>query len=249
MSEPKRQDVAIAKPEPTGMVAMMERLALNPDLPVDKLEKLLDMQIRVREIEAEQAYSAAMARVQATLPTVARDRLNTHTNSKYSRLETIAKAIKPIYTAEGFSISFSEAPSPKENHIRVVGVLRHKDGHKTEHYADVAIDLTGINGTTNKTMTHAEGSSFSYGRRYVTCLAFDVSTGDDNDGNGAAETITAEQVERLRAMMTEFGVEEPKFLEALQLPRLEDMPSAGFNAARIALKARSKAAKKTEGAK
>lgn len=230
-----------------GMVAMMERLALNPDLPVEKLEKLLDMQIKVRAIEAEQSYAAAMARVQKRLPTVARDRLNEQTNSKYSRLETIAKAIKPIYTDEGFSLSFSEGASPKENHVRVIGVLRHKDGHKTEHFADVAIDLTGIKGTQNKTLTHAEGSSFSYGRRYVTCLAFDVSTGDDNDGNGATEKITPEQAARLRAMMAEFGVEEPKFIEALQLERLEDMPTAGFSAARIALKARAKT-KKPEAA-
>lgn len=235
------------QPQPNGMVAMMERLALNPDLPVEKLEKLLDMQIKVRAIEAEQSYSAAMAIVQSKLPTVARDRLNEHTNSRYARIEAIAKAIKPIYTAEGFSLSFTEAASPKKDHVRVVGVLRHRDGHKTEHFADVAIDLTGIGGTTNKTLTHAEGSSFTYGRRYVTCLAFDVSTGDDNDGNGSTAKVTPEQAARLRAMMVEFGVDEPKFLEALQLERLEDMPAAGFSAARIALKARAKT-KKPEAA-
>jgi hypothetical protein len=209
MTEPNRALELRAPPngsEPTGMVAMMERLALNPDLPVEKLEKLLDMQIKIRAIEAEAAYSSAMALVQSRLPTVAHDRLNEHTNSMYARISAIAKAIKPIYTAEGFSLSFSEAESPKQNHVRVVGVLRHRDGHKTEHYADVAIDLTGIGGTTNKTLTHAEGSSFTYGRRYVTCLAFDVSTGDDNDGNGAVAKITPDQAARLRAMMAEFGV-------------------------------------------
>lgn len=242
MSTEAKQLATVDQPQ-TGMVAMMERLALNPDLPVEKLEKLLDMQIRVRAIEAEQSYAAAMARVQSTLPRVTRDKLNEQTNSKYARLETIAKAIKPIYTAEGFSMSFSEAPSPKADHVRVVGILRHKDGHKTEHYADVAVDLSGIKGTQNKTLTHAEGSSFSYGRRYVTCLAFDVSTGDDNDGNGATQKITPDQVARLRAMMGEFNVEEPKFLEALQLARLEEMPAASFNAARVALKARAKASK------
>lgn len=243
MNAEKQLDLPAVPQAPSGMVSMMERLALNPDLPVDKLEKLLDMQIKIRAIEAEQSYSAAMAIVQNKLPTVAKDRLNEHTNSRYARIEAIAKAIKPVYTTEGFSLSFSEAESPKKDHVRVVGVLRHRDGHKTEHFADVAIDLTGIGGTTNKTLTHAEGSSFTYGRRYVTCLAFDVSTGDDNDGNGATSKVTPEQAARLRAMMTEFGVDEPKFLQALQLERLEDMPAAGFGAARIALKARAKASK------
>jgi hypothetical protein len=232
---------AVAEP-PSGMLAMMERLALNPDLPVEKLEKLLDMQIKIMAIEAEKEFAAAMARVQSQLPKVKRDRPNEQTGSKYATLEAIAQAIKPIYTAEGFSMSFSEAPS-SENHVRVIGILRHKDGHKTEHYRDVAIDATGIAGKVNKTTTHAEASSITYGRRYVTCLAFDVATGDDTDGNKPGDKITEEQAVRLRAMMVEFKVEEPKFLEALQLAKLEEMPAASFAAARVALKARAKASK------
>lgn len=238
-----------AVPEaPNGMVSMMERLALNPDLPVEKLEKLLEMQIRIMGIEAEKEFAAAMARVQSKLPKVGRDRDNDQTGSKYATLEAIAAAIKPIYTAEGFSMSFSEAPSPKDQHVRVIGILRHKDGHKTDHYRDVAVDTAGIAGKVNKTLTHGEASSITYGRRYVTCLAFDVATGDDTDGNKPGDKITEEQAVRLRAMMTEFGVEEPKFLEALQLKKLEEMPAAGFSAARVALKARAKA-KKPEAAK
>lgn len=243
MSEPIKQLTLPPVPEaPTGMLAMMERLALNPDLPVDKLEKLLDMQIKIMGIEAEKEFAAAMARVQSKLPKVKRDRDNEQTGSKYATLESIAAAIKPIYTAEGFSMSFSEAAS-SNGHVRVIGILRHKDGHKTEHYRDVAIDATGIAGKVNKTNTHAEASSITYGRRYVTCLAFDVATGDDTDGNKPGDKITEEQTVRLRAMMTEFGVEEPKFLEALQLAKLEDLPAAGFSAARVALKARAKAKK------
>jgi hypothetical protein len=244
MTEPSKQLSMPNVPEaPSGIVAMMERLALNPDLPVDKLEKLLDMQIKIMGIEAEKEFAAAMARVQATLPKVKRDRTNDQTSSKYSTIEAIAAAIKPIYTAEGFSMSFSEAPSPKENHVRVVGILRHKHGHKTEHYRDVAIDATGIAGKVNKTQTHAEASSITYGRRYVTCLAFDVATGDDTDGNKPGDKINEEQAARLRDMMYEFKVEEPKFLEALQLEKLEDMPASSFSAARVALKARAKASR------
>lgn len=246
-AEPKQLTVAPEAPQ-TGMLAMMERLALNPELPVEKLEKLLDMQIKIMGIEAEKEFAAAMARVQAALPKVARDRKNDQTNSRYSTIEAIAAAIKPIYTAEGFSMSFSEADSPKADHVRVIGVLRHRQGHKTEHYRDVAIDATGIAGKVNKTQTHAEASSITYGRRYVTCLAFDVATGDDTDGNKTTDKITEEQVGRLRAMMAEFKVEEPKFLQALQIAKLEDLPATSFTAAQVALKARAKA-KKPEAAK
>lgn len=235
-------------PQQNGMVAMMERLALNPELPVDKLEKLLDMQLRIRAIESEQAFAEAMAKVQSELPTVTRDSPNEQTNSKYAKHEKIAKAIKPIYTKEGFSITFSEADSPKDRHIRIVGVLRHRAGHSERHHIDVALDDSGIAGKVNKTMTHAEASSGTYGRRLLTCMLFDVATGNDTDGNQPGDKITEDQAVRLRAMMDEFKVEESKFLEALQLKQLEDMPAASFNAARIALKARAKT-KKPEGEK
>lgn len=222
-AEPKQLTVA-TEAQQNGMLAMMERLALNPDLPVEKLEKLLDMQIKIMGIEAEKEFAAAMARVQAAFPKVARDRKNDQTNSRYSTIEAIAAAIKPIYTAEGFSMSFSEAESPKADHVRVIGVLRHRQGHKTEHYRDVAIDATGIAGKVNKTQTHAEASSITYGRRYVTCLAFDVATGDDNDGNQPkGETITEQQAADLHSLIEEVKADKAKFLKWAGVEKVEDI--------------------------
>jgi len=216
------------------MVAMMERLALNPELPVDKLRELLDMQIRVRAIEAEQEYSAAMARVQAAMPVVLKDAYNSQTSSPYATVSAIAAAIKPIYTAEGFSISFSEAKSDKPDHVRVRGTVRHRNGHKDETpYTDVAIDKTGIKGNDNKTLTHAEGSSFTYGRRYLTCMVFDVATGIDTDGNApkSATTITADQLTAIEDKIKETGANPGLFLRWVatttkrSLDSMSDMPA------------------------
>lgn len=213
----------------TGMAGMMERLALNPDLPVDKLEKLLDMQIKIMAIEAEKEFAAAMARVQSKLPKVARDRKNDQTNSMYSTLEAIAAAIKPIYTAEGFSTTFSEGKSDKPDHVRVLGELMHSAGHKKSHYyADVAIDKTGIKGNDNKTLTHAEGSSFTYGRRYLTCLMFDVATGVDNDGNPPYERITEAQAADLAALIEEVKADKAKFLKWCQVEKIEEIPAKWY---------------------
>ena len=224
-----------AVPEaPNGMVAMMERLALNPDLPVDKLEKLLDMQIKIRAIEAEQAFSEAMARVQAAMPVVLKDAFNNQTQSPYATVSAIAAAIKPIYTAEGFSLSFSEAPCEKADHIRVRCTVRHRAGHKDETpYTDVAIDKAGIKGNDNKTLTHAEGSSFTYGRRYLTCMVFDVATGLDTDGNGPKSTtsITTDQLTAIEDKITETAANRGLFIGWLRtatkrpIENLADLPA------------------------
>ena len=223
-------------PQQNGMVAMMERLALNPDLPVDKLEKLLDMQLRVREIEAEQSFNAAMARVQANLPVVLKDGYNEQTKSPYATVSAVAAAIKPVYTAQGFSTTFSEGKSEKADHVRILGTLMHADGHKKDHYyTDVAIDKTGIKGNDNKTLTHAEGSSFTYGRRYLICLMFDVATGNDTDGNApgtrGGDFITTDQVTLLEDRVAEIKTNKAVFLRWLGVESFEQLRTKDYERA------------------
>jgi hypothetical protein len=238
MSEPKRQELALTPPpngnEPPPMIAMMERLALNPELPVDKLRELLNMQLQIRAIEAEQEYSAAMARVQEAMPVVLKDAFNEQTKSPYATVSAIASAIKPIYTREGFSISFTEGVTAKEDHVRICATVRHRAGHKDDRpFVDVAVDKAGIKGNDNKTMTHAEGSSFTYGRRYLTCMIFDVATGLDADGNGGggAQVISEDEALRLEERIKEVGTPRAVFMrwlgvEALDQVRAKDLQRA-----------------------
>ena len=160
----------------TSIIQVIERAAMNPDVDMEKMERLLAMQERILDRQGEVDFSEAMARVQAELPTVVKDAFNQQTSSKYAKHEALAKAIKPIYTREGFSITFSEGEAPKEGFIRIIGVLRHRAGYKESHHIDLPLDIAGIKGSVNKTPTHATGSTFSYGRRYLTCLIFDVLT-------------------------------------------------------------------------
>ncbi len=202
MTEKKK--AVLAEPHATSddpFTAMVERLASNPDVDADKLDKLVSIQMRILDRQAEAAFNAAMARVQAKLPIVLQDAQNKQTGSRYARHEAISIAIKPIYTAEGFSTSFSQADSPREDHIRVNGTLRHTEGHSALYFVDLPIDDRGIKGQVNKTPLHAAGSTFSYGRRYLTCMMFDVATGDDNDGNvceADAEVLSQQQLVELQ---------------------------------------------------
>lgn len=221
-----------------GIVAVIERAAMNPDVDIEKMERLLAMQERILDRNAESAFAAAMTSVQSKLPTVFRASDNTQTGSKYAKHEAMAKAIKPIYTAEGFSITFSEGDSPKEKHVRILGILRHSSGHKELHHVDIPLDIAGIKGTVNKTETHATGSTFSYGRRYLTLLMFDVATGDDNDGNGPADTITEEQAANLQALIEEVGANKAGFLRAMNVTSLDQIPAKLYQRGVKALEAK-----------
>ena len=95
--------------EQSGFLAMIERVASNPDADIDKLERLLDMQERVANAHKQQAFNAAMARMQIDLPTIERSgviSVNGQVRSKYARYEDIMRAIKPALTANGFAFTF-----------------------------------------------------------------------------------------------------------------------------------------------
>lgn len=203
-AEIKEVDVVRQNP----FLEMIERVASNPDIDADKIQKILDMQIQVMDREARDQFYDAMNRVQSKLPTVVKDARNQQTNSNYARHESIARAIKPIYTMEGFSTSFTQDKSDTQGYIRIRGSLRHKSGHVEDHYfIDLPADKVGLKGSVNKTDLHAAGSTFTYGRRYLTCLMFDVATGDDNDGNAQEAFVTDEQQANIEALLEEISEE------------------------------------------
>lgn len=158
---------------------------LNSGMDADSLEKVLSMQERVLDRQSEQAFNAAFVAVQQEMPVIEKTRENTQTRSAYADMEEILKVAPKIYTAHGFALSYGTADSPLEAHVRVTGNLMHTQGHSRQYYADIPLDMTGLQGNANKTKTHGTGSAITYGQRYLIKLIFNLNTGDDDDGNAA----------------------------------------------------------------
>lgn len=188
------------------MIAVIERAALSPEVDVDKMAKLLDMQERIFNKQAEISFNQAMVRAQNRMRPVIKDAANDHTKSMYARMETIDRQIRPIYTAEGFALSFGTEDSPLEKCIRIVCDCTHADGHVKKYHADVPVDMYGSGGKQNKTATHAFGSSVTYGQRYLTKLIFNIAiASEDDDGNLAtpqlARKVTPYQAEMIASRL------------------------------------------------
>lgn len=193
--------------ESAMMIQMIQRAAADPTVDVDKMERLMQMHERFVDRQASAAFNAAMVRAQQAIKPVVRRSLNTQTNSAYAKLEDIDQSISPIYTAQGFSLSFGTGDSPLAGHVRVVCDVMHDQGHTKQYQMDLPLDATGIGGKTNKTGVHAHGSTNSYARRYLTMNIFNVvMVNEDNDGNGDPESvaepvITAGQAAQLDALL------------------------------------------------
>lgn len=224
----------------TSMLQVIERAAMSPDVDIDKMERLLQMKERIDAKAAEQEYAAAMSRVQSKIPMIQRKSSNAQTNSMYAKLEAINLVITPIYTAEGFSLSFGEDASQHEGEIRTVCDVNHIGGHSKRYYYDLPMDNVGIKGTVNKTGVHAKGSSTSYARRYLTMMIFNLAIGDDNDGNKPSATITEEQAETILALITETNANKEKFCQYYKIESVENLPAAKFQHAVKSLEARRK---------
>lgn len=226
MSEPNKQLTIPNVPEaPTGMVHMMERLALNPDLPVEKLEKLLEMQLKVRALEAESAFNAAMTEAQSEMRRVAADANNPQTNSKYASYAALDRALRPIYTKHGFAVSFDEGQAPAD-HVLALAYVSHASGHTRTYRKTMPIVTTGIKGNAMMTATHGAASAGSYAKRYLLKDIFNVAIGeDDTDGNAPnrGEPITEKQAADLAALIEEVKADKVKFLKWAGAEKIEDI--------------------------
>jgi hypothetical protein len=189
---------------------MIERLARDPNADVDKVERLMAMRSASIMRDREDAFNAAMAAAQKRMVAVVKDAANASTRSKYASFPALDRAVRPIYTDAGFSLSYDTGDAP---HPETVRVLCYVSGHgfTRTYHADMPADGKGAKGGDVMTKTHAVGSAFTYGQRYLLKFIFNLATIDrDDDGNAAGNPedngpITQAQIEVLEKMVAEIG--------------------------------------------
>jgi hypothetical protein len=174
--------------QPTNLMQALAAAAADPRMDVDKVERLYAMHKEMMEREAKAEFNDAMAKAQAEMQPVANNAFNDHTRSGYAKLEAIDRAITPIHTKYGLSVSYdtetkNEADPIPEGMLRTVAIVAHPGGHERRHHLDLPPDDAGTQGTKNKTGVQARGSTSAYARRYLKLMVFNLSTFDDKDGN------------------------------------------------------------------
>lgn len=208
----KADGTPAVRDQATSLIEVISRAASDPSIDIDKLERLMAMHERMTAKQAEAAFSDAMSLAQTEMRPISADAENPQTHSNYASYGQLDKALRPIYTKHGFSLSFSDGETAKPDHVRVLAVVRHKGGHKETHWKDMPADGKGAKGGDVMTKTHAAGAAQTYGMRYLLKGIFNVAIGeDDKDGNETEETISEQQAADLGALCTEVGADPVKF--------------------------------------
>jgi len=221
-----------------SLLEVISKAARDPNVDIDKMERLLQMQERVQARDAEVAFNQAMNAAQAEMAPIGANASNPQTKSRYATFDKLDRVLRPIYTAHGFSLSFDEGESPKPEHVRVLCYVSHVGGHTRTYHRDMPADGKGAKGGDVMTKTHAAGAAGSYGARYLLKGIFNVAVGeDDHDGNSAAATINDEELARLQQLVEVTNSNIPKLLAAVGLPNqpLRNLTLAGYERCKDAL--------------
>lgn len=173
-------------PSPINAMSLIER-AITQGAGIETIERLVALQEHIADKNAEQAFAAAMSCTQANMGRISADATNPQTKSAYASYAALDRVLRPIYTAEGFSLSFDTADGGADA-VLVLCHVSHNEGHTRTYRISMPNDGKGAKGGDVMTKTHAQGAAMSYGMRYLLKLIFNVAIGeDDKDGNDGDE--------------------------------------------------------------
>ena len=184
----------VAAVESNSVLDRILAAASNPDVDIDKFERLLALQEKLVDRQAEGESNAAMTAAQTAMKPVSADATNPQTRSKYATYAALDEALRPIYTKHGFALSFNTAASPIAENICIICQVSHVGGYSRDYMADMPADGKGAKGGDVMTKTHAAGSAMSYGMRYLLKMIFNVAITNDDDGNAAGNRNIAEEL-------------------------------------------------------
>jgi hypothetical protein len=227
---------------PDPILAMIERAARDPEVNVDKFERLMNMR---RSLEAERAsitFAEAFAELGPDLPTIDRNgRIVVYSKSDrekpggvpadaepiqrtpYATLDDILEALRGPLAKHGFSIRFAHE-NTADNRLITTAILRHRTGHEERATTPpLQHDSSG-----SKNNVQAVGSSLTYGRRYALMAVLPIVShapqDADDDGRAAGSAlIDADQLAQVQQLLADTKSNEGVFFLTIGCAGFGDM--------------------------
>jgi ERF superfamily len=245
-----RKNLPTIVPQNDGdrFLALIDRACSDPTFDTEKFQILMNAREEDRKLRAGEEYARRMADVQHKMEPVRRDCQNKSTSSRYASYEALDRALRPIYSAAGFSLSFSTAPSGSE-HIMLVTCKVSCAGHSEMHQLPIGIVTHGPKGGEVMTLTHAAMSAKTFGMRGLLQMIFNVAMTDDDDGNAAGSPpISDEQLWELGELIKETESDLALFCKFMGVTNLVNLPAKKFDDAKAELIAKKEKLAKRKGA-
>lgn len=223
--------------EPPSGVLMFERLAADPKVPVEKLERLIAMQERIIAVQAKAEFFAAFAQMQGEIPVITKRGeilVDGKVRSTFAKHEDIQRIVRPILTKHGFALRHRNE-FVDGGKLKIIGILSHRAGHTEQDEFIGAADTSG-----SKNAIQALGSTRQYGMRYTTIALLNIASEDEDDDGVSAHVPSTQTADLTPAAPVQHPSGYLGWLDALRQSAMEGMPrfSAAWNDAPNAFRQR-----------
>lgn len=235
---PKEQPATHTDP----LLRMLEATLINPDLDVEKMERVYALYEQSQARQAKIDFAADLAAMQGVLPVIdEKGQIKNNggqVQSTYAKWADIKATLQPFMSEYGFGITHEVSQGDKG--ITVTGRLSHRAGHERTDSITLPHDSSG-----SKNSVQAVGSSNMYGRRYTAQNLIGFTTNKDkaDDGGEAAPgdgpMITDAQQEELKALCHDAEIDIKKFLGYFEIKSFAQIPQRKFDEIRGVIEVRA----------
>lgn len=223
-------------------LATFERLAVNRDVNPESLGRLLDVQERLLDRRARDAFDEHLIALQEELPVFAKDGVVTAEGQsrtsgrdykakfRFPKWETVKPRLTPILKRHGFVLTHRTSASPVGDGkmIRVTAVVRGWGHTDDSCYLDGDPDTTGA-----KNAVQARNSTVSYLKRITAFAALGLVAAEEDDDAAAAggpvvvgEPLTPEQTQQLFDLCRAVRIKRENLLALMNRRRPSGHPEA-----------------------
>ncbi len=238
----------IAKTSEVMNPSKLLEIAVSKDADIDKLSKLMELQVKWEANEARKAYVIAMNEFKADPPEIFKDSFVSFSTSKgkteysHASLANVVSVIGAALAKHDLSHHWN-IEQLDAGQIRVTCVVTHAMGHSESVPMQSGPDQSG-----GKNNIQAVASTTTYLQRYTLLSATGLATKENNDDGGGnsepLERITPEQLDEIEVLIKSVKADKDKFLNYLKIDNLENLTAHSFDMACNMLNAKKKADKK-----
>ncbi len=178
--KPQGTELAVSTPTPMDLLV----IATNQGADVDKIAKLMDLQLRWEANEARKAFVVAMNAFKADPPEIIKNKLVQFKDVRYKHatLDQVCDAVTAALSKHGISHRWSI--DEVDQWIKVTCILTHEQGHSETTALGGPPDQTG-----SKNALQARASTVTYLERYTHLAATGLAATDDGQGGATPEVV------------------------------------------------------------
>ena len=228
MSDQDEQSVVTVTP------SILLKAAIDKDLDVEKLEKLLELQERWEARQAQKAFLKAMTTFQNKCPVLTKNKTVKYNlqgggtvEYKYAPLSDIVKDIKGLLKTCKLSYRW-ETDNADPERCAITCIISHVDGHSERNTMIAGKDTSG-----KKNAIQQQASTVTYLQRYTLVGALGISTASD-DVDGLVPAPLPPTKESSAALLKEAKAKIDKYtqhvlLQAEGTPLVQGLKARGLN--------------------